>query len=98
MPTCQSCRHDWTYKQMFKKQFNLYGEMDCPYCSEKQYYSARTRKLSSIIPFIIIALAMLGNLMIGPSYFGLILLLLLLPIFFVIFPFFVKLANEEEPF
>lgn len=97
MPTCQSCEREWTWQQTFKKQFNLIGKMSCPYCGEKQYYSARFRKQSTIIPFALISFIMLGNLLFGPTIIAVVALLGLLPIFFVVTPFFIELANEEEP-
>ena len=97
MPTCQNCQNEWTWKQTFKKQFNLMGEMTCPYCEEKQYYSARMRKRSGIIPFIIIAIIMTGNLFFGPSVIAFIALVAFLPVYFAVIPFFIELANEEEP-
>lgn len=96
MPTCQHCHRKWSFKQTLKKSFTLTGEMTCPYCEEKQYLTARMRKRSTIVPFIIISFIMLGNLLFGPSYVALFLLLLLLPLFFIVYPFFVELSNEEE--
>lgn len=72
------------------------GEMTCPYCEEKQYYSARMRKASGIISFIIITVIMIGNLIFGPSVIAFIALISLLPIYFVVLPFVIELANEEE--
>lgn len=97
MPTCKNCHNKWSWKQTFKKSFTLIGGMTCPYCGKKQYLTARMRKRSTIIPFIIISLIMLGNLLFGPSYVALFSLLGLLPLVFIINPFFVELSNEEEP-
>ncbi|ASN05629.1 TIGR04104 family putative zinc finger protein [Virgibacillus necropolis] len=96
MPTCQNCHKKWNWKQTFKKSFTLGGEMTCPYCEEKQYLTARMRKRSTIIPFIITSLIMLGNLFFGPSYVFVFALLGLFPLFFGIYPFFVELSNREE--
>lgn len=71
--------------------------MTCPYCEEKQYVTARMRKRSTVIPFIIISFIMLGNLFFGPSYVFLVALLVLVPVVFVVNPFCVKLSNKEEP-
>lgn len=98
MPTCQNCHKEWSWKQTFKKSFTLIGEMTCPYCGEKQYLTARMRKRSTVIPFIVATLIMLGNLFFGPSYVTIFALLGLLLIFFIINPFFVQLSSEEEPF
>ncbi|WP_010529144.1 TIGR04104 family putative zinc finger protein [Lentibacillus jeotgali] len=97
MPSCQKCHKKWSWKQTFKRSFTLGGGMTCPYCGEKQYLTARMRKRSTIIPFIIGALIMLANLFFGPSYVSIFALLALLPLVFIINPFFVELSNEEEP-
>jgi len=96
MPTCQNCYNKWSWKQTFKKSFILIGGMTCPYCGEKQYPTARMRKRSTIIPFIV-PLILLGNLFFGPSYIILFSLLGLIPLVFITYPFFVELSNEEEP-
>ncbi|MEI3607600.1 TIGR04104 family putative zinc finger protein [Pseudogracilibacillus sp. SE30717A] len=97
MPTCQNCHNKWSWKQTFKGSFTLGGGMTCPYCKEKQYLTARMRKRSTLIPFVIVAIIMLGNLFLGPSYVSIFALLVLLPSVFIINPFFVELSNEEEP-
>lgn len=96
MPTCQNCHKKWSWMQTFKRSFILIGGMMCPYCGEKQYLTSRIRKRSTIIPFIIAALIMLGNLFFGPSYVSVFAILALLPLFFLINPFFVQLSSEEE--
>lgn len=98
MPTCQSCTREWTWKEAFKKQFNLMGMMHCPYCKAKQYYSKSVRKLGGVIPFIIIMLIMLANILFGPSIIAFFALIAILPIYLLVFPFFMRLSNEEAPF
>lgn len=71
--------------------------MTCPYCNATQYVTAHVRKRSTTITLIIIPFIMLGNLFFGPSYITLFALIGLLPLFFIIYPFFVQLSNEEEP-
>lgn len=97
MPTCQSCFEKWSWKETFKKSFTLDIGMKCPYCNKMQYYSSRFRKRSSLIPFIIITLIMLGNFIFGPSYIFFLTLIGLFPLFMGVYPFFVELTNEEEP-
>lgn len=97
MPVCQNCHYKWSWKETFKRSFTFGNAMICPHCEEKQYLSARLRKRSTIIPFMIISIIMLCNLFFGPSYFYVITLISLLPLFFGIYPFFVELSNEEEP-
>jgi|SRR5699024_101688 len=95
MPTCQNCGEKWTWSQSVKRSFQLGGGMPCPYCGDKQYYSARMRKRSSITLFII-PLILLGNLFFGLSIITVIILLSIIPIYTFLFPFFMELSNEEE--
>lgn len=97
MPICQNCHNQWSWSHTFKKSFNLGGGMACSFCGEKQYYSARFRKKSTIIPFIMIALIMIANLFFGPALIFVFAILGLLPLVLMINPFFVELSNKEEP-
>lgn len=49
-----------------------------------------------MIPFLV-PLLLAFNFLFGPSYLFLIALLAFLPLYTIIVPFFVDLANEEEP-
>lgn len=95
MPVCNNCQHKWSWKGTFKRSFTLGVGMMCPNCNEMQYYSARFRKRSSMVPFLI-PLLLTVNLFLGPSYLILILLLAFLPVYLILFPFFVELSNDEE--
>ncbi|WP_200411805.1 TIGR04104 family putative zinc finger protein [Virgibacillus salexigens] len=95
MPTCQNCHNKWSWKQTFKRTFTSDG-MTCPYCEDKQYLTSRVRKGSAIIPFIMITLIMLCNLFFGPSFIFFFALLGVIPLFFVIYPFFVEVSNKKE--
>lgn len=96
MPTCQNCQEKWTWSQALRRSLQLGGGMPCPYCGEKQYYSARMRRRSGFVSFII-PLVLFGNLLFGPSIISVIVLLSLVPIYLLVIPFFMELANEEEP-
>ena len=96
MPSCKSCHSKWSWKQTIKKTFTAFRGMTCPNCGEKQYLTARTRRVNTAIPLIIVPLMMLGNLYSSPSYFALFALLGLIPLVFIIYPFYVELSNEEE--
>jgi len=94
--TCKHCYTKITYKQMLKRQFTLSDGIVCPRCGETQYYSKRTRVWSGSLTIGIITLVMLGNLFFGPSYIAVVMLLLFLPLFLLIFPLYVELANERN--
>lgn len=97
MPTCQNCQRQWNWKQTFKNSFILIGGMTCPSCEEKQYLTSRMRKRSMIIPPIMIVLIKLGTLILTPFHAYMLAIFVLLPLFLVIYPFFVELSHEEEP-
>jgi len=71
--------------------------MACPFCNEKQYFSARYRIRSTIIPVVISPLIMFTGTYFGFSYISLLIALSILVVIFAINPFFVELSNKEEP-
>ncbi|WP_368652468.1 TIGR04104 family putative zinc finger protein [Ornithinibacillus sp. 4-3] len=97
MPTCQYCGQKWSWKQTFKQTFRLDNRMTCSCCGKKQYLTKRARLKSTFIPFSMVTLVMISNLVFGPSYIAFFILLCLLPLFLGIYPFFVELSKEEEP-
>lgn len=96
MPVCQSCGKEWTWKQTMKTLFKL----KCPYCGEKQYESAKSRMKNGMISVLISLIAMLAaNILLDLSLvsaiiFGLLAVVILLSVY----PFVLKLSNEEEPY
>lgn len=96
MPECQNCHETWNWKQTFKRLFTLDGGMECPYCHEYQYQTSTFRKRSALFTILFPAIFILGSLLSGFPYllkFGL-LGIPLISIF--VYPFFVKLSNEDE--
>src|SRR5690625_7214214 len=45
MPICQNCKQPWTWLVTIKNMFRL----KCPYCGEKQYQSARSKRIASFV-------------------------------------------------
>ncbi|HEY4600668.1 MAG TPA: TIGR04104 family putative zinc finger protein [Cerasibacillus sp.] len=92
MPTCHNCKTEWTWKQTVKSLFRL----KCPYCGKKQYESAASRKrtsMISIIPLIAVPINLLLNL---PWWNVIVLMIPLIVIILGIYPYLIKLSNEEE--
>jgi len=96
MPTCQNCDTRWSWKQTFKTMFTLDTAKICPYCGEKQYVTSRTRNKTFVLTFIIIILIFLMNFLFGHSFVNLFISIGFLPLFAIIYPFLVDLANEEN--
>src|SRR5690625_3019483 len=97
MPVCQRCHANWSWVETMKCLFILNVSLTCPHCDGKQYYTAQFRKRSSFVPIVIITLTFGMNLLVGPTYAALVLLLGLSLLYFLLLPFFVQLSNEEEP-
>lgn len=96
MPTCQNCHEKWSWKQTIKKSLTLLVGMTCPYCSERQYQTARMRRRTTLIPIIIVPFIMIGHHFFGFSPLYMLFLFGILLLGIAINPFFIELASEEE--
>ncbi|WP_411843142.1 TIGR04104 family putative zinc finger protein [Salinicoccus sp. HZC-1] len=52
MTKCTNCGQEWTTKDKIKKSFTFSQGMSCPYCGADQFFSAKYRKKSTFITFI----------------------------------------------
>ncbi|MFS0750080.1 TIGR04104 family putative zinc finger protein [Oceanobacillus sp. 1P07AA] len=95
MPECQKCGENWTWKQTIKKSFTLDTRMICPYCHETQFISKRSRKRSSAFTFLI-PLVLLLNIFWHPTLWTIVIMLLVLIILMVSYPYWLELSNEEN--
>lgn len=96
MPACQSCSYTWSWGEVTKKSFTTSSYMKCPECEEKQYPTARSRKLASGSSFVFIALIMFISFYMET---WIAILALFLPFFLIqvaIYPWYLTLSNEEE--
>lgn len=98
VPTCKKCATRWTWFETVRRaSFAFGGRMTCPYCGKEQYVSAQSRKWSSfsvlfvMIPFFI---NIVFDLSLATAF---VLAVLTVFIIIAVYPFFVTLANEEEP-
>ncbi|WP_077621832.1 TIGR04104 family putative zinc finger protein [Sediminibacillus massiliensis] len=94
MPTCQNCGEKWTWKQTIKTILKL----NCPYCGRRQYESASSRRRSglfALIPLVLLPFNAWLDFSIGNA---LILPIVIAFLILVVYPFILKLSNEEEPF
>ena len=98
MPTCQNCDRKWSWKQTFRKSFTLDSGMTCPYCQKRQYLTKGTRIKTALITFITITILTICSLVYGPSFTFLYIWICLIPLFVVLYPFWVELANKEKSF
>lgn len=95
MPTCANCHEEWTWTQTMKTLFRL----KCPYCSQKQYETAASRQRSGmigvVIPLLLLPVIIGFSLSISVAF---ILAVIVSGIIIAVYPFMLKLSNEEEPF
>src|SRR5699024_3469843 len=53
MPTCQNCHEQWSWKQTMKAMFTLNVRLTCPHCGSEQYLTAKARKRTNMVNFLI---------------------------------------------
>jgi len=96
MPTCQKCQQKWSYVETFKVPFTLDQRKPCPYCNVDQYVTRKTRSRTFFITILVIVIIMALNIWLGPSLINIFLAILIIPIYAIIYPFLVDLANEPD--
>lgn len=95
MPTCTHCASTWTWRETMKASFTTNDYLTCPHCQTRQYQTTRSKKLSNLLTFIIIAAPFLVTIFTDSSaLIGLCLLLLDSVIFFACYPWLLKLAQH----
>ncbi|SDJ80053.1 TIGR04104 family putative zinc finger protein [Sediminibacillus albus] len=92
MPTCQNCGKEWTWKQTVKSVFKLH----CPYCGKKQYETASSRRRGGMVALLPL-LVLPANAVMDFGWAFIPALVVIACVIFIIYPFLLKLSNEEEP-
>jgi len=93
MPICQNCNKKWTWIQTVKRMFRL----KCPYCGSKQYEAAPSRKTGSLFILLMLLPLPISILLDLSISVTLILSVIVALIMISLYPFVLKLSNEEEP-
>lgn len=96
MPTCENCNNKWSWKQTIKKTTTLNPAMTCPHCKEKQYQTKKSRVKISFLTSIVLVPLLIQIFFDMPDSILLSLFPVLLVIVLVLYPFLVKLSNNEE--
>ncbi|ARP44222.1 MULTISPECIES: TIGR04104 family putative zinc finger protein [Geobacillus] len=97
MPICQHCKKQWTWRQTFCRMFTLGTKLMCPYCQNKQYYSARSRRRNGVFN-LVSPLILFLSLSFNVSLLTAIALMVMGTLLsLMIQPFFIELSNQEEP-
>lgn len=98
MPVCQNCHEQWSWKQSIKAGFTLDVRLTCPHCGSKQYLTAKARKKTNMVNFLIPFAILPGPIfdltpLVSFSIFigtGILIV--------VVNPFLMELSNEEAPY
>jgi len=97
MPTCQSCHHEWSWSETFRKSFTLDTALTCPHCGNKQYITKKSRKRTSLLVFSIPLIMLLRLIFSMTPLISIILFVGVGLIVFISFPYLTELSNQEEP-
>lgn len=98
MPTCQNCHHTWSYLETLKRSYDPNSGMVCPYCKQKQYPAPITQKITVFYIFSILIIMFLMNVTFRFHWTNVFIYMSFIPLTIVIYPFWMKLSNEEKLF
>ena len=96
MPTCQNCNKKWSWKQTFKKSFTMASGMACPYCNKKQYVTFGTSIRTTMFTFVGLSIMTFGNWIFEGSFVIMSIAISFVPLFVILYPFWVELSNKEH--
>ncbi|HLR10655.1 MAG TPA: TIGR04104 family putative zinc finger protein [Sporosarcina sp.] len=96
MPTCEYCKKTWTWKETIQKTTSLNPALSCPYCRQIQYQTKHSRMQMSMLPMMSLFPLILSIFVDLPTGVTIGFILLLSIFAFVIYPFFIRIGNEEE--
>ncbi|WP_162297884.1 TIGR04104 family putative zinc finger protein [Halalkalibacillus sediminis] len=93
LPTCDSCGHQWSWKNAFKMNFRFGGGTRCNNCGEKQYMTTKSfwKTWMILLPIFLIV----------PTFIAIeiaafVVILLAIGILCAT-PYFLELSSEEKP-
>ncbi|TWT06457.1 hypothetical protein FQV26_01180 [Planococcus sp. CPCC 101016] len=97
MPNCKNCGRKWTWKTIVLNTLKLTNKVNCPHCGETQYIVPKSRKLTGVFSFLPAFIIIGSSMIFDLDGWDLILLTptLILAALFV-YPFFMKLSNDNE--
>lgn len=97
MPTCENCSQKWPWKTVVKNTVKLTNKAECLYCEKAQYLIPKSRKLTAIYSYIPALLIITLTLVLDLDGLGIFLLAAALLILFLgLYPFMMKLSNDEQ--
>ncbi|MBR7553948.1 TIGR04104 family putative zinc finger protein [Allobacillus sp. GCM10007491] len=95
LPACSVCKQKWTWKETWQASLRLDTRIPCPKCQSSQFITknSRCRLMIFTSPLLLPILLPLTSL--SPVLIFLLWGLLLLT-YITLYPYFVRLADEEE--
>ena len=83
LPVCSVCKQKWTWKETWKSSLRLDTRIPCPKCQSTQFITKRSRRKQMFLTWL--------------SFVWIILLWALLILLYIVFyPYFVRLSDQEE--
>ena len=97
MPNCENCGQQWKWKTIVLKTLKLTNKVNCPYCGKAQYIVPKSRKITGIFSFLPAFLIIVSGMIFDLGVWDIILLAAALIIVFLsLYPFLMKLSNENK--
>ena len=97
MPNCENCGQKWQWKTIVLNTLKLTNKVSCPYCGKTQYIVPKSRKISGISSFLPALIIILSTLIFDLEVGGIFSLAAAIIIVFLgLYPFLVKLSNENK--
>lgn len=97
MPNCENCGQRWKWKTLALKTLKLTNKVNCPFCGKAQYIIPKSRKKTAIFSFLPAFLILTSGWVFDLSVLGVILLAaILLVVTLGLYPFLMKLSNEDK--
>ena len=97
MPSCENCGRQWKWKTIVLKTLKLTNKVNCPYCGRAQYIVPKSRKQTAIFSFLPAFLIIASGSILDLGVLGVMFLAGILLIGALsLYPFFMKLSNEDS--
>ncbi|MBU6080860.1 MULTISPECIES: TIGR04104 family putative zinc finger protein [Allobacillus] len=95
LPVCSVCKQKWTWKETWKSSLRLDTRIPCPKCQSTQFITKRSRRKQMFLTWPLLLPILLP--LTGLSFVWIILLWALLILLYIVFyPYFVRLSDQEE--
>lgn len=96
LPTCNKCKHKWTWKEVISQTFTTRYYFNCPNCDRTLQTSKSFRRKSNLSFFLMLAIVFGGNFYFGPSVFALVALFIASTTYFALFPYFITFDKKSR--